>query len=180
MLQEQCSVCIDGSPCPGSEHKQHLQCMLCYTLLSNEAMKPSNLWRHLKSKHKEHATKSIKKIKNKEQQLPQSRKLINKITTGSCNESAVKVLYEVSMLIAKAGKPRRIFGELLLRSWLVQWSEKKLQKFEILWHCVYFLHFPLNSDWARCLTFESPVPEAFVGFIKNPLPYLKNILGPSF
>jgi hypothetical protein len=37
--------------------------------LSNEAMKPSTLWRHMESKHKEHATKSIKFFKNKDQEL---------------------------------------------------------------------------------------------------------------
>jgi hypothetical protein len=71
-------------------------------------MKPSKLRRHLESKHKEHATKSIDFFTNKEQELRQSRKLIKKITTGSCNENAVKASYEVSMLIAKAGKPHKI------------------------------------------------------------------------
>jgi hypothetical protein len=98
----------------GSEHEQQPQCMLCYELLSNEAMKPSKLRRHLESKHKEHATKSIDFLKNKEQELRQSRKLIKKIATGSCNENAVKASYEVSMLIAKAGKPHTIAEELIL------------------------------------------------------------------
>jgi hypothetical protein len=58
-----------GFTCAGSEHKQLPQCVLCYELLSNEAMKPSKLRRHLESKHKEHATKSIEFFKNKEQLL---------------------------------------------------------------------------------------------------------------
>jgi hypothetical protein len=52
--------------------------------------------------------------KNKEQELRQSRKLIKKIATGSCNENAVKASYEVSMLKAKAGKPHTIAEELIL------------------------------------------------------------------
>jgi hypothetical protein len=103
-----------GFTCAGSEHEQQPQCVLCYELLSNEAMKRSTLRRHLESKHKEHDTKSIEFFKNKEQELRQSRKLIKKIATGSCNENAVKALYEVSMLIAKAGKPHTIAEELIL------------------------------------------------------------------
>jgi phenylalanyl-tRNA synthetase alpha subunit len=68
----------------------------------------------LESKHKEHATKSIGFLKNKEQELRQSRKPIKKIATGSCKENAVKASYEVSMLIAKAEKPHTIAEELIL------------------------------------------------------------------
>jgi hypothetical protein len=62
-----------GFTCAGSEHEQQPQCVLCYELLSNKAMKPSKLRRHLESKHKEHATKPIEFLKNKEQELRQSR-----------------------------------------------------------------------------------------------------------
>jgi predicted CoA-binding protein len=103
-----------GFTSAGSEQEQQPQCVLCYKLLSNEATKPSKLRRHLESKHKEHATKSITFLKNKEQELRQSRKLIKKIAMGSCNENAVKASYEVSMLIVKAGKPHTIAEELIL------------------------------------------------------------------
>jgi predicted CoA-binding protein len=68
----------------------------------------------LESKHKEHATESIEFFKNKEQELRQSRKQIKKIATGSCNENAMKASYEVSMFIAKAGKPHTVAEELIL------------------------------------------------------------------
>jgi hypothetical protein len=97
-----------GFTCAGSEHEQQPQCVLCYELLSNEAMKPSQLRTHLESKYKEQATKSIEFFKNKEQEFRESIKLIKKIATGSCNENAVKASYEVSMLIAKAGIPHTI------------------------------------------------------------------------
>jgi hypothetical protein len=100
--------------CAGSEHEQQPHCVLCYELLSNEAMKPPKLQRHLESKHKKHATKYIEFFKNKEQKLRQSRKLNKKIATSYCDENAVKASYEVSMLIAKAGKPYTIAKELIL------------------------------------------------------------------
>jgi hypothetical protein len=53
-------------------------------------------------------------FKNEEQELRQSRKLIKTIATGSCNENAVKASYEVSMLIATAGKSHTIAEELIL------------------------------------------------------------------
>jgi hypothetical protein len=43
-----------GFMCEGSEHEQQPQCLLCYELLSNGAMKLSTLRRHVESKHKEH------------------------------------------------------------------------------------------------------------------------------
>jgi predicted CoA-binding protein len=62
----------------------------------------------------EHAIKSFEFFKNKEQELRQSIKLTKKIATGSCNENAVKTSYEMSILIAKAGKPHTIAEELIL------------------------------------------------------------------
>ena len=37
--------------------KEEPQCVLCYAVLSNEAMKPSKLQRHLQQKHSEHVEK---------------------------------------------------------------------------------------------------------------------------
>jgi hypothetical protein len=68
----------------------------------------------LEINHEEHATKSFGFLKNKEQELRQSRKPIKKIATFSCNENTVKASYEVSMLIAKAEKPHTIAEEQIL------------------------------------------------------------------
>ncbi|KAJ1137675.1 hypothetical protein NDU88_004073 [Pleurodeles waltl] len=103
-----------GFTCSGSEHEQQPQCVLCYEILSNEAMKPSKLRRHLETKHREHATKCTEFLKNKEQELRQSRKIIKKTAIGSFKENALKASYEVSMLIAKAGKPHTIAEELIV------------------------------------------------------------------
>lgn len=47
-------------------------------LLFNETLKLSKLKRHLKTKHKEHLTKTLDFFKNKEQELRKSMKVIKK------------------------------------------------------------------------------------------------------
>ena len=39
--------------------KEKQQCVLCYTVLSKEAMTPSQLKRHLQQKHPEHVKKDL-------------------------------------------------------------------------------------------------------------------------
>lgn len=43
----------------GTDIEQKPQCVLCYEILSNEAMKPAKLRRHLETKHSEFSGKSI-------------------------------------------------------------------------------------------------------------------------
>jgi len=55
-----------GFTCSGSEEEQKPQCVICFEVLSNEALKPSKLKRHLETKHNEHVTNPLifLKIKN--------------------------------------------------------------------------------------------------------------------
>ncbi|KAL4136257.1 hypothetical protein QTP88_007808 [Uroleucon formosanum] len=98
----------------GSEEEPKPQCMVCFEILSNEALKPSKLKRHLETKHKEHAMKSIDFFKNKEQELRKNMKFIKKTATDRTNESAVKASFIVSLLIGKSGKPHTIAEDLIL------------------------------------------------------------------
>ena len=45
--------------------KEKPQCVLCCSVLSNEAMKPSKLKRHLQQKHPAHVEKDLDFFKNK-------------------------------------------------------------------------------------------------------------------
>ena len=83
-------------------------------LFFNEAMKPSKLRRHLNTKHKKHATKSINFFKSKEQEIWESKKMVQKTVTGFNNEKAVRASFEVPQLIAKTGKPHTIAEEVIL------------------------------------------------------------------
>jgi len=98
----------------GSEEEPKPQCVVCFEVLSNEALKPSKLKRHLETKHKEHAMKSIDFFKNKEQELRKNMKFIKKTATDCTNESAVKASFIVSLLIGKSGKPHTIAEDLIL------------------------------------------------------------------
>lgn len=90
------------------------QCVICYEVLSNESMKPSKLRRHLETKHQEYREKSKAFFKVKASLLEQSKKTMIKTATGTNNESAVLASYQVSLLVAKSGKPHTIAEELIL------------------------------------------------------------------
>lgn len=90
------------------------QCVICYEVLSNESMKPAKLRRHLETKHQELREKSQSFFKIKASELKRSKNIINKTATGTNNESAVLASYQVSLLIAKKGKPHTIAEELIL------------------------------------------------------------------
>ncbi|KAL4130817.1 hypothetical protein QTP88_008198 [Uroleucon formosanum] len=79
----------------GSEEEQKPQWVICFEVLSNEALKPSKLKRHLETKHKEHVTKTIDFFKNREYELRKNMKCIKKSSTIYCNEIAVKASFAV-------------------------------------------------------------------------------------
>ncbi|VVC46493.1 Ribonuclease H-like domain, partial [Cinara cedri] len=98
----------------GSEEEQKPQCVIRFEVLSNEALQPSKLKRHLETKHKEHVTKTIDFFKNKEYELRKNMKCIKKSSTSYSNENAVKASFAVSLLIGKSGKPHTIAEDLIL------------------------------------------------------------------
>ncbi|VVC34520.1 Hypothetical protein CINCED_3A007729 [Cinara cedri] len=83
-----------GLTCNGSEEEPKPQCVICFEVLSNKALKPSKLKRHHETKYKEHVMKSIEFFKNKEQELRKNMKF--------------------SLLIGKSGKPHTIAEDLIL------------------------------------------------------------------
>ena len=80
--------------------KEKPQCILCYTVLCNEATKPSKLKRHLQQKHPEHVAKDLnffdrQKLSLKWQKLD---------TSGYFQEQSTANLtasFEVALQIAK-------------------------------------------------------------------------------
>lgn len=93
---------------------QQPQCVICCEVLSNEAMKPSKLRRHLETKHSDAAKKPHEYFKNKLTELKECRKTVMEIASGSNNEKAVLASYEVALMIAKKGQSHTIGEQLII------------------------------------------------------------------
>ncbi len=89
--------------------------VLCSETLSNEALKPCKLRRHLETKHGSFASKPREFFENKLKDYQQRKKVIESTCVmGGENEKAVTASYEVSRLIATSGKPHTMGEDLIL------------------------------------------------------------------
>lgn len=98
----------------GSEDGPKPQCVICLETLSSECMKPAKLQHHLETKHKEYTCKSLDLKKIKLVECKKSQKVLKTTTGLNINEIASFASYEVSQLVAKAGKAHTIAEELIL------------------------------------------------------------------
>ncbi len=89
-------------------------CIICGDRLSNEAMKPSKLLRHLESKHPGLKDKPLEYFERKKQEHEGQKKVLR--ATTSVNANALRASYLVANRIAKAKKPFTIGEELILPS----------------------------------------------------------------
>uniref|UniRef100_K7FTZ9 DUF4371 domain-containing protein n=1 Tax=Pelodiscus sinensis TaxID=13735 RepID=K7FTZ9_PELSI len=89
----------------GESQAPKTMCVLCAKMLSNEAMKPSNL-QHSESKHPA--------LKKKKKEFEGQKQLFRNTTCVSSNVAALKASFLVAHQIAKAKKPFTIAKELIL------------------------------------------------------------------
>lgn len=87
-------------------------CIICGDRLSNEAMKPSKLLRHLETKHPALKDKPSEYFERKKHEQEGQKQLLR--ATTSTNASALRASYLVANRIAKAKKPFTIGEELIL------------------------------------------------------------------
>lgn len=102
------------------------QCVICSVVLSNEALRPNKLGRHLKTVHPQYSSKPQEFFRCKKENF----KKMKLGTSGAHFETSEKVMktsYELSLLIAKAKKPHTI-GEKLIKPCLVKATEEILGK----------------------------------------------------
>ncbi|XP_062294532.1 zinc finger BED domain-containing protein 5-like [Scomber scombrus] len=89
----------------GSEAEPLPLCLVCLETLSNEALKPCKLRRHLETKHGEYVTKPLQFFENKLKEYQSKKKVMEGRAMGNDNAIAVETSYLLSELIAKTGKP---------------------------------------------------------------------------
>ncbi|KAM4604703.1 SCAN domain-containing protein 3-like [Polymixia lowei] len=96
----------------GSEAEPRAQCVECVLTLSNEALKPSKLRRHLETKHPKLVGKPVDFFKRKENGLQiQKRSIVSLTGNAKC---ALKASYLVARRVAQSKKAFTIAEELIL------------------------------------------------------------------
>ncbi|KAJ1158889.1 hypothetical protein NDU88_011561 [Pleurodeles waltl] len=98
----------------GDSHAPKPLCIVCGEMLSNEAMKPSKLLRHLTTKHPGIKDKPLGYFERKKREHL-AQKIFMRATT-SIKENALRASYLVANRIAKAKKPFTIGEKLILPS----------------------------------------------------------------
>ena len=90
-------------------------CLLCERVFSNEAMEPSRLLEHLKKIHPDKVDKTLAYLQSIRENL-QKRKTIGNMfaSTSQHSSDGLRASYNISLLIAKSGKPHTIGEELIL------------------------------------------------------------------
>lgn len=98
-------------PSPSNQHNP--MCLLCDRVFSNEAMKPSRLSDHLLKVHTSDANRDIAFFKSL-QEKRKNRSIFTAMSHPSQQSNdGMRASYNLSLLIAKAGKPHNI-GETLI------------------------------------------------------------------
>ena len=93
---------------------QQPMCLVCEKSFSNKAMKPSRLPKHLLNIHTDKSGKTLAFFHSLRDQFLK-RKTMNMFSSLSKNlDDSLKASYNISLLIAKAGKPHTIAEELIL------------------------------------------------------------------
>jgi len=88
--------------CPDTDQLPRPQCVICATVLGNEAMKPSLLIRHLNTKHSDLVNKPIEFFMRKRDALKIENKIISQALTT--DTSLLTASYLISLQIAKCKK----------------------------------------------------------------------------
>ncbi|XP_076245400.1 zinc finger MYM-type protein 6-like [Calliopsis andreniformis] len=110
---------------PDSELDPRPLCVVCFDSLSNDAMKPSKLGRHLQSKHLDLAKKSLEYFQKMRENAQKQVIALTKMTVK--HKFLLKASYLIALRIAKNKKPYTI-GEKLIKPCMLQICEEVLEK----------------------------------------------------
>ncbi|CAH1980084.1 unnamed protein product [Acanthoscelides obtectus] len=100
---------------PSLPDKQSPMCLLCNKVLGNDAMKPSKLQDHLRRCHPDKTEKDLKYFQTLKDKF-QNRLTLDRMfaSTSQRNDDGLRATYNISLLIAKSGKPHTIGEKLIL------------------------------------------------------------------
>lgn len=131
---------------PASHDERLPFCLLCEQTLCNDSMRPTKLEQHLGNKHGEYAAKPLNYFKElkvkRETELP--KRIDSLFRKQSANlDRGMEASYEISLLIAKTGKPHSI-GEELIKPALSVFARTVLRGGDTAVNSV-----PLSNDTVR-------------------------------
>ncbi|XP_045470679.1 zinc finger BED domain-containing protein 5-like [Harmonia axyridis] len=98
------------------------QCVICATVLSNEALKPAKLKRHLETVHPSLSDRPLEFSERKLENL-KKMKLGSSGTRFATSEKSLVVSFQISKLIAQSKKPHTV-GETLVKPCLIKAVEE--------------------------------------------------------
>ncbi|KAF2897441.1 hypothetical protein ILUMI_08735 [Ignelater luminosus] len=98
---------------PSSSDKRLPMCLLCNKVLSNDAMKPSKLEDHPRRCHPVKTGKDLKYFQTLKDKL-QKRPTVDRMFASTSQKNDDGLQYNISLRIAKSGKPHNIGEKLIL------------------------------------------------------------------
>ena len=102
------------------------QCVICFEKLSNDALRPNRLKRHLQTKHPLHQTKPLAFFQSKDSFKKMKIACAENFSQLSSAEM-VEASFKIAQMIAQAKKPHNI-GETLIKPCMLKASSLVLGK----------------------------------------------------
>jgi len=107
--------------CPDTDQLPRPQCVICATVLGNEAVKPWRFIRHLNTKHPDLVNKTFEFFMRKRDALKIEKKINSQASTN--DTSLLTASYLISLQIPKCEKPYSIGEELIKPSFTADCNE---------------------------------------------------------
>ena len=102
-------------------------CVICFEKLSNDALRPNRLKRHLQTKHPLHQTKPLAFFQSKKDSFKKIKIACAENFSQLSSAELVEASFEIAQMIAQAKKPHNI-GETLIKPCMLKASSLVLGK----------------------------------------------------
>ena len=97
------------------------QCAICFEKLSNDALRPNRLKRHLQTKHSLHQTKPLAFFQSKKDSFKKMKIACAENFSQLSSAELVEASFKIAQMIAQAKKPQNI-GETLIKPCMLKAS----------------------------------------------------------